>query len=175
MQWSVIMRLEQEEVARIAEAITERLGRQNFAAHSIGEPERLAYTEQEAAQQMGIAQHVLRDARLRGEIVARKLGKRWLYSREVLIDFLRRTQKLYVMTLGMSFETPADGVRSPRRKEAKMRVDFSVWQKKALDIFDASPVTIFADVTQNFLREVNPQGAQLNEQKTTQQLTTTPK
>ena len=46
---------------------------------------RLAYTEPEAAATLGGHPHVLRDARLRGEIIAVKMGKRWLYSHEELV------------------------------------------------------------------------------------------
>jgi len=50
---------------------------------------RLGFTEPEAAALLGVKPHVLRDARLRGEIVARRVGKRYLYSRAALLGFLR--------------------------------------------------------------------------------------
>ena len=50
---------------------------------------RLAYSEREAAALLGVRQHVLRDARLRGLIRARLLGKKYLYSRSALITFFR--------------------------------------------------------------------------------------
>ena len=49
---------------------------------------RLGYTEPEAAAMLGIQPHVLRDCRLRGEISARKAGKRFIYSRDTLLRFL---------------------------------------------------------------------------------------
>lgn len=49
---------------------------------------RLAFPEPEAAGLMGIPSHVLRDARLRGEIAGSRVGKKTLYSRESLLRFL---------------------------------------------------------------------------------------
>ena len=49
---------------------------------------RIGYPEAEAAAVMGIPRHRLRDARLRGEISARKVGKGYVYSRESLVRFL---------------------------------------------------------------------------------------
>ena len=49
---------------------------------------KLGYTEQEAAALLSVAPHVLRDVRLRGEIHARKVGRRYVYSREALVQFL---------------------------------------------------------------------------------------
>ena len=51
-------------------------------AHALGSgtSERIGYTEPEAASLLGIKPHVLRDARLRGEIRAKRVGKRILYS-----------------------------------------------------------------------------------------------
>jgi hypothetical protein len=49
---------------------------------------RIGYTEGEAAALLGVQQYVLRDCRLRGEISARKVGKRFVYSRQELLKFL---------------------------------------------------------------------------------------
>ena len=49
---------------------------------------RLGYTEPEAAALIGVAHHVLRDCRLRGEITAKMVGKRNIYSRDSLLRFL---------------------------------------------------------------------------------------
>ncbi len=49
---------------------------------------RLGYTEPEAAALLGVARHTLRDCRLRGEIQARMVGKRYVYSRDALLRFL---------------------------------------------------------------------------------------
>jgi hypothetical protein len=54
--------------------------------HTLGD--RLAYPEAEAAALLGIPRHVLRDCRLRGEIIGRMVGKRVVYSREALVRFL---------------------------------------------------------------------------------------
>ena len=51
---------------------------------------RLGYGEAEAAALLGLSKHVLRDARLRGELVASKIGKRIVYSRGDLAAFLVR-------------------------------------------------------------------------------------
>lgn len=51
---------------------------------------RLAYREAEAAAVIGVQKHVLRDARLRGELVGSKVGKAILYGRDELLAFLRR-------------------------------------------------------------------------------------
>lgn len=53
--------------------------------------DRIGYPEPEAAALLGIARHVLRDSRLRGEISARLIGKRYVYSRAALIAYLEGT------------------------------------------------------------------------------------
>lgn len=50
--------------------------------------DRIGYTEPEASAAIGVAPHVLRDCRLRGEISARKVGCRYVYSRQSLVRFL---------------------------------------------------------------------------------------
>lgn len=50
--------------------------------------DRLGYTEAEAAELLGLARHQLRDARLRREISAVKIGKRFIYSRASLATYL---------------------------------------------------------------------------------------
>jgi len=62
--------------------------------------ERLAFPEAEAAALCGVAKHVLRDARLRGEICGRLLGKKMIYERGELLRFLNaRLQKNAAATL----------------------------------------------------------------------------
>lgn len=51
--------------------------------------DRLAYPEKEAATLLGIKSHVLRDCRRRGEIAGSLVGKRFLYERGELLQFLR--------------------------------------------------------------------------------------
>jgi hypothetical protein len=49
---------------------------------------RLALTESEAAQTLGVKSHVLRDLRRRGKIMASKVGKRIVYeSIEIIPKF----------------------------------------------------------------------------------------
>ncbi len=50
--------------------------------------ERLGFCEVEASRLLGIKPHVLGDARRRGEITARKIGKKYVYSRAALVRFL---------------------------------------------------------------------------------------
>jgi hypothetical protein len=52
--------------------------------------ERLAYREAEAAALIGVNGHVLRDARLRKEITATKVGGRFAYEKTELIAYLAR-------------------------------------------------------------------------------------
>lgn len=56
--------------------------------------DRLAYPESEAAMLLGLATHSLRDSRLRGEVVASRIGKKVIYERSELIRLLtsRRIQ-----------------------------------------------------------------------------------
>lgn len=49
---------------------------------------RLGYTEAEAAGLLGVQPHVLRDARRRGEIHAKLVGKRYIYSRAAILAWL---------------------------------------------------------------------------------------
>lgn len=51
---------------------------------------RIGYPEGEAAELLGIEKHVLRDCRLRGEIHARMIGRRYVYSADALKKFLER-------------------------------------------------------------------------------------
>ncbi|MCH8042804.1 MAG: helix-turn-helix domain-containing protein [Planctomycetes bacterium] len=51
---------------------------------------KLAYPAPEAAALLGVRPHVLRDARLRGEITGSRVGKRILYAHDELLAFLRR-------------------------------------------------------------------------------------
>lgn len=53
---------------------------------------RLTLTEQEAAQAIGVPRHVLRDARLAGELHGRRVGRRVVYTRSDLIAYLDRQQ-----------------------------------------------------------------------------------
>ncbi len=50
--------------------------------------DRLGFDEPSSAALLGVPRHVLRDCRLRGEISARKVGCKYIYSRQTLVDFL---------------------------------------------------------------------------------------
>ncbi|QDT49466.1 hypothetical protein Pan258_35150 [Symmachiella dynata] len=54
---------------------------------------RLAYPEGEAAKLLGIAKYVLRDARLRGEIVGCRVGAKICYERAELMAYLQRQRE----------------------------------------------------------------------------------
>lgn len=56
--------------------------------------DRLAFPEAEAAALLGVARHTLRDARLRGELVGCRVGKKVVYERDELIRFLRQQRLL---------------------------------------------------------------------------------
>lgn len=66
-------------IAQVAADLIERFG---------GEPERLAYPEARAAELLGVPPHVLRDARLRGQIQGSKVGRGVVYGRAELLRFL---------------------------------------------------------------------------------------
>lgn len=70
-------------VRPIAEEIAAVLG-------TVGDDDRLAYPEPEAAKLLGIATHQLRDARLRGEVTATKVGGRIGYEKTELLGYLAR-------------------------------------------------------------------------------------
>jgi hypothetical protein len=53
---------------------------------------RLAFTEPEAAALLGMKPYVLRDARLRGEVIGSRIGKRIFYSRDQLLKLLVQNQ-----------------------------------------------------------------------------------
>ncbi|HEV3005313.1 MAG TPA: helix-turn-helix domain-containing protein [Pirellulales bacterium] len=54
----------------------------------LGDTERLGYPEPEAARLLGLASHQLRDARRRGEIDGRRIGRSVVYSRQALLTWL---------------------------------------------------------------------------------------
>ena len=54
--------------------------------------ERLAFREHEAAALLSVERHTLRDARLRGEVEASRLGRRIIYSRDQLLRLLERNR-----------------------------------------------------------------------------------
>lgn len=54
----------------------------------LGDTNRLGYPEAEAARLLGLAKHQLRDARRRGEIGGRRIGRSVVYSRAALMAWL---------------------------------------------------------------------------------------
>ena len=73
------MRLDPEDLSAIAEAVVLKLKFDPKGTRSVEKSnERIGYTELEASKLLGVPVHVLRDARRRGEITARKIGKRWI-------------------------------------------------------------------------------------------------
>jgi hypothetical protein len=75
-----------ELVRPIAQEIAAAIGTRS------GDDEQLAYPEAQAAKLLGIATHQLRDARLRGEITATKVGGRIGYERSELLAYLARNR-----------------------------------------------------------------------------------
>lgn len=69
----------------IAAAVAEAMA----AASTLG-TDRLGYSEAEAARSLGMPKHRLRDARLRGEITGRRVGKAVYYARDELVRFLAK-------------------------------------------------------------------------------------
>jgi hypothetical protein len=63
------------------------------ALAQFGDPSRLAFKEKEAAALIGQKSHVLRDARLRGEVSASKVGRGFVYTRAYLLAFLERRKE----------------------------------------------------------------------------------
>lgn len=85
------MRLESSDIENlrplIAAVVAEVLDRAALPV-SGRDAERLAWPEAEAAALLGVARHVLRDLRLRGEIRSTKVGGRVAYTRKHLTDYL---------------------------------------------------------------------------------------
>jgi hypothetical protein len=71
----------------IAEVVEQTLARLEAAKAAV--PERLAYSEPEAAALLGLEPHQLRDERRRGRITASQVvGRRVRYLREDLVNYL---------------------------------------------------------------------------------------
>lgn len=76
----------------ITDVVREVLAQQAEASAKL--PDRLCYSEAEAAALLGLERHQLRDTRRRGEIAASVVcGRRVRYSRDDLVEYLakRRT------------------------------------------------------------------------------------
>ena len=55
--------------------------------------DRIAFKEADAAAMLSVGRHVLRDARLRGEVECSRVGNRIVYSRDQLLKFLFRNRQ----------------------------------------------------------------------------------
>jgi hypothetical protein len=84
------MKLDASDIADLRPLIAEavRVTLQQIESAEAKTSGRLGFTEPEGAAMIGVQRHVLRDCRLRGEIHARKVGSRYVYSREALLAFL---------------------------------------------------------------------------------------
>ena len=76
----------------IVEAVVEQtVARLDAARRQL--PDKLAYSEEEAARLLGVHTHVLRDERLRGRITASQIvGRRIRYLHADLIEYLMRNR-----------------------------------------------------------------------------------
>ncbi|HEX3999722.1 MAG TPA: helix-turn-helix domain-containing protein [Pirellulales bacterium] len=85
------MKLDASDIGDLQPVITEavRVAIAEIRDHEGRLPlERLGFCEVEASRLLGIKPHILGDARRRGEITARKIGKKYVYSRAALVRFL---------------------------------------------------------------------------------------
>ncbi len=82
----------QDDLRPLVEAVvSECLAR--LAADEARLGEQMAFSEEEAARLIGIEPHVLRDARLRGEISASRIaGRRIRYLRQDIVTYLARNR-----------------------------------------------------------------------------------
>lgn len=76
-----------EELRAIAAAVVDEQERRNAVAAKLP-ADRIGYPEREAADAMGVPWYTLRNARLKGEITAKKLGRGYVYSRRALLAWL---------------------------------------------------------------------------------------
>ena len=88
---SVQINLDAESVHPVLQLLSESLLEQLKEQVRQEEPERLGYTEPEAAVMLGMKAHQLRDERLRGRVECyRVTGNGVRYSRQHLLDYLTR-------------------------------------------------------------------------------------
>jgi len=87
------MQLSPSDLRPLVEAVVAEVVSQLQASEAMLGRDRLAYTEPEAAKLLGVRSHVMRDARLRGEIVATRVGGRIAYERSELLAYLARERR----------------------------------------------------------------------------------
>lgn len=81
------MQFDDDDLTPLIERVVTRV----LAQHELDDGKlgnRLAYSEAEAAALIGVKPYVLRDARLRGEVIGSRIGKRIFYSRDELLKLL---------------------------------------------------------------------------------------
>jgi Helix-turn-helix domain len=83
--------------AVVKAAVRDALAEHAAADAQLGDA-RIGFTEAEAAAALGLQRHVLADARRRGEIHARRVGKKFVYSRETLASFLAEVGESQLQT-----------------------------------------------------------------------------
>ena len=77
-------------VASVVAEVLESLRREERA-----DPlQRIAYSEPEAASILGVRPHVLRDARLRGEVISTRVGGRIAYEPDALKKYLANNRQM---------------------------------------------------------------------------------
>lgn len=80
------MRLDDADLAAIAQAVADKLTAQTEADEQLDG--KLAYSEATAAHLLDLPKNTLRERRIAGDIQAKLVGKRYLYSRTELVRFL---------------------------------------------------------------------------------------
>src|SRR5262245_43906077 len=86
---SVVVHLDADRLRPLIEAVVAEAIRQLGDARGQLDGDRLAYAEPEAARLLGLEEHVLRDERRRGRIVASQIvGRRIRYQRHDLLQYL---------------------------------------------------------------------------------------
>ena len=88
---AVKIEFEESELRPLVERVVEQTVTRLMAEHAQANG-RIAFTEAEAATLVGVPRHSLRDARLRGEINASRIGRRIIYSREELLAYVGRNR-----------------------------------------------------------------------------------
>jgi len=87
------MKLESSDIDALRPIISETV-RQTLEAmdghNALLGTERLGFGEAAASEILGVKRHVLRDARLRGEISAKLVGRKYIYSRQCLLSYLSK-------------------------------------------------------------------------------------
>ena len=81
--------LDQETLEPLIDAVVQRTLAQCRHVNENGE-ERLAWSEKEAAELLGMKVWVLRDLRLDGAVQATQIGRRWFYTKDQLMELFRR-------------------------------------------------------------------------------------